>query len=130
LQDLEAEVLRVRFVSQGDPSGQEMFGSDYWTNAIQVTVGDVLLARRQADPSTVYAIQIAAQEGDVNTTRSHVFANTARRSSIEWFSMKRRIAYATYEALKEFLLDLRKITDSTVNSPHNGTKPEPDGSAR
>ena len=66
LQDLEAEDLRVRFVFQGDPSGQELFGMDYWTNAIQVTVGDVLLARKQTDPSTIYAIQIAAQEGDEN----------------------------------------------------------------
>jgi hypothetical protein len=61
LNDVSLEDVQCEFFGKGSPNGTNVFGAKWQGNAIQVTEGEVVLARLAQKPKIVYALKIQEQ---------------------------------------------------------------------
>ena len=65
LEGLKPEDLRGHFYAADNAGASQTFGAKWYTNAILVSRGEIILARLVGDTNIVYALHFLEQKGDI-----------------------------------------------------------------
>lgn len=63
LSQVEKRDSQCAFYGEGHPQGRIVFGGNWFTNAVRLDEGELLLLRQQDEPQVVYALKLKQQEG-------------------------------------------------------------------